>query len=137
LSAGKTSVECEYYKHRDATDTEMEDFLSFGKQVQKEVQQHRRPHCLRQDFDLCEQLQPNLRIGVYTSGHLHPFREEGVSFYQDIVRGDIFKHFEMEQQAQHPIYPARAAIIGDEQDDVVCKEQAICAAVEEGGKLSW
>ena len=78
-----------------------------------------------------------MRVGVYTSGHLHPFREEGVSFYQDIVRGDIFKHFEMEQQAQHPIYPARAAIIGDEQDDVVCKEQAICAAVEEGGKLSW
>lgn len=37
LSAGKTSIECEYYKHKDATTAEMEEFLSFGKQVQKEV----------------------------------------------------------------------------------------------------
>jgi len=37
LSAGRTSVECEYYKHKDATNEEMEEFLSFGKQVQKEV----------------------------------------------------------------------------------------------------
>ena len=78
-----------------------------------------------------------MKIGVYTSGHLHPSREEGVSFYQDIVRGDIFRHFDLEQQAKEPIYPARANIIGAEQDEVVCKEQAICAAVEEGGVLSW
>jgi hypothetical protein len=37
LSAGRTNVECEYYKHKDATVVEMEEFLSFGKQVQKEV----------------------------------------------------------------------------------------------------
>jgi hypothetical protein len=37
LSAGRTSIECEYYKHKDTTIEEMEEFLSFGKQVQKEV----------------------------------------------------------------------------------------------------
>jgi hypothetical protein len=37
MSAGRTSVECEYYKHRSATSAEMEEFLAFGKQVQKEV----------------------------------------------------------------------------------------------------
>jgi hypothetical protein len=37
MSAGQTSVECEYFKHKDATIDEMEEFLSFGKQVQKEV----------------------------------------------------------------------------------------------------
>jgi hypothetical protein len=68
---------------------------------------------------------------------LHPFREEGVSFYQDIVRGDVFKHFDLEQKAQQHIYPARASILGAEQDQVVCKEQSICTAVEEGGTLSW
>jgi len=36
-SAGTTEVECEYYRHKDTTDAEMEDFLAFGKQVQKEV----------------------------------------------------------------------------------------------------
>jgi hypothetical protein len=86
---------------------------------------------------LCQQLQPNLKIGVYTSGFLHPMREEGVSFYQDIVRSDVFRHYELEAKAKKPIYPARGTIIGAEQDDVVCKEQAICAAVDEGGKLSW
>jgi hypothetical protein len=37
LSAGKTNVECEYYKHKDATIAEMEEFLTFGKQIQEEV----------------------------------------------------------------------------------------------------
>jgi hypothetical protein len=68
---------------------------------------------------------------------LHPSREQGVSFYQDIVRGDVFKHFDLEQQAQRSIYPARARIPGADLDQVVCKEQAICAAMDEGGKLSW
>jgi hypothetical protein len=68
---------------------------------------------------------------------LHPTREEGVSFYQDIVRKDVFKQFELEKNADQRIFPARAKIIGADRDEVVCKEQAICSAVEEGGALSW
>lgn len=60
-----------------------------------------------------------------------------MSFYQDIVRNDVFKHYESEQKAKKPIYPAKAKIVDVELDEVVCKEQAICAAVDEGGKLSW
>lgn len=41
LSAGRTNVECEYYKHKDATVDEMEEFLRFGKQVQHEVHSSR------------------------------------------------------------------------------------------------
>jgi hypothetical protein len=37
LSAGKTSIECEYYKHKDTSIEDMEEFLAFGKQVQREV----------------------------------------------------------------------------------------------------
>ena len=36
-SAGKTNIECEYYRQKNTTTAEMEEFLSFGKQVQKEV----------------------------------------------------------------------------------------------------
>lgn len=82
-------------------------------------------------------LQPNLKTGVYTNGFLHPSREEGVSFYQDIVRKDVFKQFELEKNADKHIFPARAMIIGAEGDEIVCKEQAICSAVDEGGALSW
>jgi len=74
---------------------------------------------------------------VYTNGYLHPFREEGVNFYQDIVRSDIFKHAELERQANGPIYPTQASIHGAGEDAVVCREQAICAAVGDGGRLSW
>src|SRR5271154_6675135 len=105
LSSGRTSVECEYYKNKNATVAEMEEFLAFGKQVQKEVTCPFVNLVNNQDFDLCQQLQPNLKTGVYTNGFLHPMREEGVSFYQDIVRADIFKHFELEEQAKNPIYP--------------------------------
>jgi hypothetical protein len=86
---------------------------------------------------LCQQLQPNLKTGVYTNGYLHPARERGVSFYQDIVRTDIFRHFELEQKAQKWIYPARAFIHGEEEDEIVCREQSICSAVDDGGRLSW
>ena len=130
-------MECEYYKHKDAKDEEMEEFLSFGKQVQKEVVSHLNIDLRGKDFDLCEQLQPNLKTGVYTNGVLHPQREAGVTFYQDMVRGDIFKHFELEERAKKPIYPAKGSMHGAEGDEVVCKEQTICAAVDEGGKLSW
>lgn len=37
LNAGKTSIECEYYKHKDTSIEDMEEFLAFGKQVQREV----------------------------------------------------------------------------------------------------
>jgi len=82
-------------------------------------------------------LQPNLRTGVYTRGFLHPLKEEGVSFYQDLVRADIFKQFELEEKARRPIYPARARPIKSNEDDIDCKQESICRAVDEGGKLSW
>ena len=74
---------------------------------------------------------------MYTVGLLHPKREEGVNFYQNIVRRDIYSHFELEQHAGTRIYPHRARVIVPGGDEAVCKAQAICAAVEEGGDLSW
>jgi hypothetical protein len=40
LSSDRTNIECEYYKHKAATLAEMEEFLAFGKQVQKEVRSY-------------------------------------------------------------------------------------------------
>jgi len=77
-----------------------------------------------------------LEIGVYRNGVLHPLREEGVTFYQDIVRSDVFKHYELEEKMNRPIYPVDIRQ-GDLDAGDVCKEEAICAALDEGGKLSW
>jgi hypothetical protein len=68
---------------------------------------------------------------------LHPDREEGVAFYQDIVRRDIFSHFELEEHSGTPIYPATGKLILPGGNEGLCKEQAICTTIEEGGKLSW
>ena len=64
-------------------------------------------------------------------------REEGVNFYQNIVRTDIFKHFEAEQRAKKPLYPARGKMTDTSESTLMCKEQAVCAAVEDGGRLAW
>lgn len=82
-------------------------------------------------------MQPNLKTGVYTNGFLHPLREEGVSFYQDLVRADIFKQYDLEEKAKKPLYPARARMVENGEDEIECKQQGICRAVDEGGKLSW
>jgi hypothetical protein len=36
-SETRTRIEMEYYKHKSLTDTEMDVFVEFGKQVQQEV----------------------------------------------------------------------------------------------------
>jgi hypothetical protein len=83
-------------------------------------------------------LQPNLKTGVYTEGFLHPLKEEGVSFYQDLVRADVFKQFELEKVARRPIYPARARPIRSNEDEIDRQQESnICRAVDEGGRLSW
>jgi hypothetical protein len=75
---------------------------------------------------------------VYTSGLLHPTREEGVNFYQRIVREDIDSHNFLEEHVGTRIYPARGKIfLPGGGHDALCKEQAICASLEEGGKFSW
>ena len=67
VSATKSKIECEVYRHQNAADEEFSNICAFYKQV------------LDEDKDLCEGSQKNLNAGVFTSGNLHPTKEK-VSF---------------------------------------------------------
>lgn len=47
----------------------------------------------QEDISICEQVQKNLKAGVFQSGHLNPTRENGVHYFQSLiqkaVKGDL------------------------------------------------
>lgn len=77
-------MEFDYY-HK-GTDSEFEDYFKFVRQVALE------------DFDLCERAQRNLEGGVYGEGILNPVKENGVAFYQRMVRECVYRQFESEKK---------------------------------------
>lgn len=63
ISANKTKVENEVYRHKSATDEEFAAINAFYKQV------------LDEDRVLCNESQKNLNAGVFVNGELHPDKE--------------------------------------------------------------
>lgn len=64
VSATKTRIENEVYRHRDASDERFKDLCDFYRQV------------LDEDKDLCVGAQMNLSSGVFVNGELHPEKEK-------------------------------------------------------------
>lgn len=60
-----------------------------------------------EDFELCEQVQKNLARGVFASGLLHPFHEEGVHAFQGMVVSALNQHLEAEDVVGREIWAAR------------------------------
>jgi choline monooxygenase len=58
----------------DATEEEMKDTMDFSKLVTKE------------DIQICEAVQDNLKADQYTPGRLSPRHENGVHYFQSLVR---------------------------------------------------
>ena len=81
----------------------------------------------QEDIDLCNAAQQNLQRGVYVSGPLHPFHEEGVLAFQNMVKKVLAKHVEDEQKAGKKIWPAER--IQDEfgQADETCTKILACS----------
>lgn len=82
------------YKKKGIEEAEINDFVEFLQQVEIE------------DFDLCEATQKNLNTGVYSTGFLHPEKERGVLFYQNMVRDLVVAHLDEEKKAGKIINPA-------------------------------
>jgi hypothetical protein len=72
VSATKSRIENEVYRHRDASDEEFNNLCEFYKQV------------LEEDKDLCNRAQENLNAGVFINGELHP-EKENVRHYSDLI----------------------------------------------------
>jgi hypothetical protein len=66
ISVSRTILQYDIYARKGAPPSEVADFVTFLKEVEKE------------DFDLCEATQKGLSSGVYMMGQLHPVKENGV-----------------------------------------------------------
>ncbi|KUL90969.1 hypothetical protein ZTR_00864 [Talaromyces verruculosus] len=72
VSATKSKIENEVYRHKDSTDKEFDDIDAFYRQV------------LDEDKELCEGAQRNLGAVVFINGELHP-NEENVRIFSILV----------------------------------------------------
>jgi hypothetical protein len=83
---------------------------------------------IQEDIELCNAVQTNLGRGVYTSGPLHPFHEEGVLAFQGMVTGMLAGHLEEERKAGKQIWPAQRAQDQIGQTDETCERILLCAS---------
>lgn len=75
VDGNNSRMEFDYFFN--GSDEEFEEYYKFARQVATE------------DQDLCEACQKNLRVGLYQNGILNPNKENGVIFYQGIIRNRI------------------------------------------------
>ncbi|KIV89539.1 hypothetical protein PV10_06932 [Exophiala mesophila] len=62
-----------------------------------------------EDFALCENVQRNIARGIFESGPLHPFHEEGVFAFQQMVLRTLRDHVQREEKAGVQLQAARPA----------------------------
>lgn len=60
-----------------------------------------------EDFALCENVQKNIGRGIFESGPLHPFHEEGVLAFQRMVLMILREQVKKEDEARKQIWAAR------------------------------
>lgn len=115
ISSKRTILQYDIYTKKGSTEEQKKEFVDFLQQVEIE------------DFNLCEATQKNLNNGVYTTGYLHPTKEQGVLHYQKLVAEMVKKHFAMEKEAGQIINPA--ALTSKQSDEAEELEQ-ICTGIE-------
>ncbi|KAH6709162.1 Rieske [2Fe-2S] domain protein [Leptodontidium sp. MPI-SDFR-AT-0119] len=89
-----------------------------------------------EDVELCNLAQQNLQRGIYTSGLLHPFHEEGVMAFQDTVRRVLNEHVECEEQAGRKISPAEREL-GAGSGSGGIESTILSCALLQSKDLSW
>ncbi len=125
VSASHTILMYDIYRKKGTSDEEIKEFVDFLQQVEIE------------DFDLCEATQKNLNQGIYSTGFLHPQKERGVLYYQNVVKDLVKAHFDKEEKAGHPINPA---FVGGDMNDMAKDLDGICKKLECSEKkevLAW
>ena len=114
LSPGSVSLEYELYQNKHSQDrSAFEPFDAFIKRIENE------------DIGLCTQVQPNLDSvclspvcstnvdgllisqGGYVFGPLHPRNEQGVLYFQQLVRDALKKHKDEESKLGREIWSAQ------------------------------
>ncbi|KAA8910183.1 hypothetical protein TRICI_004244 [Trichomonascus ciferrii] len=75
ISATECRMEFDYYYN--GSDEDFEEYYNFTRKVATE------------DYDLCVDAQKNLERGIYQTGILNPNKENGVLYYQGLVKDKV------------------------------------------------
>ncbi|ODV96056.1 hypothetical protein PACTADRAFT_40911 [Pachysolen tannophilus NRRL Y-2460] len=116
ITATHTILQYDIFTKKGLADDKKKEFVDFLQLVELE------------DFNLCELTQKNLNEGVYSTGYLHPKKENGVLFYQKIVKEMVKEHWAKEKEAGKPINPAYVG--GKKQSDEAAELEDFCKEVE-------
>jgi choline monooxygenase len=81
----------------DETRTELRYEFYFADRSPALLEKHRatiETNCgiVREDFGICEEVQQNLKSGIYRAGPLSPRHEDGVHYFQQLVRESLADH---------------------------------------------
>ena len=73
--------------------------------------------------------------GIYKTGVLHPGHENGVLYYQGLVRDMVKEHYDLEVANGGPIDPASLKSAGESDDEL----EGICKSLEcgKGSAVEW
>ncbi|KIW30024.1 uncharacterized protein PV07_05803 [Cladophialophora immunda] len=81
-----------------------------------------------EDFELCTRVQRSLDRGIYETGPLHPFHEEGVFAFQRMVLTALKDHLRLEDELGKEVWAARPSGQTGGADGVqACEEMLGCA----------
>lgn len=116
-SAGKTKMEYEVYRHKNASDTDFKDICDSFQQI------------LKEDKDLCNAAQANLNSGIFQSGELHPRVERGPLYFQSLTRKLVMDHRKEEETLGREICPVTPK---HKTTDQTRKEVDFCNSLEDG-----
>ncbi|UPX09314.1 uncharacterized protein EKO05_0000005 [Ascochyta rabiei] len=138
VSASKTRMEYEVYRSKTATDEEFNKIHLLYKQV------------LEEDKELCNAAQANLNGGIFINGQLHPEKEKGPLYFQQVHRKLVMAHREIEKTENDgaQLWPASPKPKGIMKTAKLSEEEQFCAELEadsdcaggsasEGGPLAW
>lgn len=130
VGVSHTILQYDIFTKKGLPKHEKDEFVEFLQQVEIE------------DFDLCVKTQQNLNQGVYSTGYLHPTKENGVVYYQNIVKDMVKEHFAKEQALGKQINPsflgAKGADDSNELEDICNKVECQGTNPETFAKeLNW
>lgn len=121
IPTGPTTVTTEYQTFRNPESTEdvFQRAANFFEGIELE------------DYDLMNGVQRNLNTGVFVQGPLHAKRESGVVYFKELVKEELKKHRQREEEIEHEIWPAQRR---QELGIGVDEEERFCDAVCGGRK---
>jgi len=115
VGVSHTILQYDIFTKKGLPQAEKDEFVEFLQQVELE------------DFDLCVKTQQNLNQGIYSTGYLHPTKEIGVVYYQEIVKDMVKEHFAKEQELGKQINPS---FLGSKNAGESDELEEICNKVE-------